>query len=43
MARILFDAMPNWMKCQDEKIDIRTIRKVTKSLIHSIYPSLSRI
>jgi hypothetical protein len=28
MAHILFDVMPNWMKCQDEKKDIRAVRKV---------------
>jgi hypothetical protein len=29
MAHILFDTMPNWMKCQDEKNDIGAVRKVT--------------
>jgi hypothetical protein len=40
MARILFDTMPSWMKCHDENIDIR---KVKKSFLDPIYPTLSRI
>jgi hypothetical protein len=29
MPHILFDTMLNWMKYQNEKKDIRTVRKVT--------------
>ena len=30
MARILFNTMPKWMKCQEEKTVISPVRKVTK-------------